>query len=545
MATIQISLSDLHADQRRAVDSGDHDLMQEVSEKLLLVLENNPDTWQAIFMLANCYQYLGKYVLSVLLLHGARWGAPDSPEIQNNLGTAYRHLGQREKARTCYEKSLEIRPDQGDVIQNIGTLYINEGCPEQAEQWFRRAMPLNPAQSHTHWNLGLSLLEQEQWDEGFKEYAWGIATGDRMGKSYGNTPWWNGEPVDTLVVYGEQGIGDEMMYATLLPKLIQDGHCQRLILDCHPRLESVFRRSFQSAGKLTFGNYCVGEIHPTRKELDESKMEWIEDRTFDAKCAMGNLPKYLVHKESDFRRVPYIVPDDEKTEWMMQEIGRAVSTSQGGWPLDGPPIALSWVGGTKKTNKTYRSINLDVLCEAILKRVPNAQFISIQYTGHEDDLEQCHHEITAFPHIFESAKWEKYYPMVRGGFLSADDGQRLWVQDKYEAKRISKQHGGDEEYYFEQPETGWDYSDFVAGLQAIHDLGGAIVTINNSTVHTCGAMGLPCFTLTPSKPAWRYGLKRNDMVWYPHDSVRQFRQKGDDWRPALKLMAKKLAEYLK
>jgi len=512
--------------------------MRDIANKLKLVLEHDPDQWPAIFMLANCEQYLGDYVLAILLLHAARWGANDSPEIHNNLGTAYRHLSCREQARACYEESLKIRPDQGDVLQNIGTLYINEGMPEEAEPWFRKAMPLDPSQPHTHWNLGLTLLEKEEWDEGFREYAWGIATGDRMCKSYNKTPWWNGDPVKTLIVHGEQGIGDECMYATLIPEIKRLGLAEYIIFDCHPRLEAIFERSLKSAGALSFGNYCVDEIHPTRKELREEKIEWIKGRTFDAKCALGNVPKFLIHKEADFPRKAYIVPDPDKVAVYCEQIAEQLEKGK-------RPIAISWVGGTKKTNKTYRSVGLDALCAAILKRVPTAQFVSIQYTGHEEDIEQSNHEITAFPHIFESAKWEKYYPMVRGSYLQTDDGERLWVKDKYDAKEMSRKHGGDSEYYFEQPETGWDYSDFVAGLQAIHELGGAVVTINNSTVHTCGAMGLPCFTLTPSKPAWRYGLKRNDMVWYPPDSVRQFRQKEDDWAPALKQMAKKLAEYLR
>jgi tetratricopeptide (TPR) repeat protein len=540
MATIEISIKDLHNQQHRALANNDAHAMRDIANKLKLVLEHDPDQWQAVFMLANCYQYLSEYVLAILLLHAARHQAPDASEIYNNLGTAYRYLGLQDRARQCYEHSLKLRPEQADVFQNIGTLYINEGCPEEAEQWLRRAMPMDPSQPHTHWNLGLALLEQEQWAEGFREYAWGIATGDRMGKKYNGTPWWTGDSVDTLVVYGEQGIGDELMYASLIPTIARRGLAKRIILDCHPRLEIIFTDAFLATG-------IASEIHPTRKELDESRTEWLQNgRRFDAKCSLGNLPKHLIKTEKDFPRQPYI--DTRCSRYIMEGGKLDVIHDQIkalGYDPAAPLVAISWVGGSKKTNKLYRSIPLDALCDAILHRIPNAQFLSIQYTGHEEDIKKSKHQVFTLPHIFESRRWEKYYPMVNGRFLMQDDGQtKLWVGDKYEAKAISKQHGGSEEYYFEKPDSGWDYSDFVAGLAAIHELGGAIVTINNSTVHTCGAMGLPCFTLTPSKPAWRYGLKRNDMVWYPKDSVRQFRQKGTDWGPALRRMAKKVEVYL-
>ncbi len=41
-------------------------------------------------------------------------------------------------------------------------------------------------------------------------------------------------------------------------------------------------------------------------------------------------------------------------------------------------------------------------------------------------------------------------------------------------------------------------------------------------------MGKRVFCLTPSKPAWRYGVKGKDMIWYP--DVHQYRQNKDDWK---------------
>lgn len=59
-----------------------------------------------------------------------------------------------------------------------------------------------------------------------------------------------------------------------------------------------------------------------------------------------------------------------------------------------------------------------------------------------------------------------------------------------------------------------------------------VVSITNTTVHMAGALGVPCIALVPSKPAWRYGVSGDRMVWY--DSVRLLRQQKDEnWRSVI------------
>ena len=70
-----------------------------------------------------------------------------------------------------------------------------------------------------------------------------------------------------------------------------------------------------------------------------------------------------------------------------------------------------------------------------------------------------------------------------------------------------------------------------------------IISVNTSLVHACGAYGVTCWTLTPSKPAWRYGLTGREMPWYG-PWVQQMRQTGDDWGPVLKYLETAIPDYL-
>lgn len=69
-----------------------------------------------------------------------------------------------------------------------------------------------------------------------------------------------------------------------------------------------------------------------------------------------------------------------------------------------------------------------------------------------------------------------------------------------------------------------------------------VVTVCNTTVHLAGALGVPCVVLVPSKPAWRYGLTGEKMVWY--DSPVMVRQQaGESWASVIQRAKAKCADY--
>jgi ADP-heptose:LPS heptosyltransferase len=59
-----------------------------------------------------------------------------------------------------------------------------------------------------------------------------------------------------------------------------------------------------------------------------------------------------------------------------------------------------------------------------------------------------------------------------------------------------------------------------------------VITIDNSTAHLAGALGVPVWVLLPFAPDWRWLLEREDSPWYP--SMRLFRQpKPGDWQSVM------------
>jgi hypothetical protein len=63
-------------------------------------------------------------------------------------------------------------------------------------------------------------------------------------------PRWNGESIEgmKLLLVGEQGLGDEFMFANILPDVIRDlGPDGKLQIAVDPRLVALFQRSFPDA----------------------------------------------------------------------------------------------------------------------------------------------------------------------------------------------------------------------------------------------------------------------------------------------------------
>ena len=84
-----------------------------------------------------------------------------------------------------------------------------------------------------------------------------------------------------------------------------------------------------------------------------------------------------------------------------------------------------------------------------------------------------------------------------------------------------------------------DFEDF-AGLIGALD---CVVSVQNTTVHTCGALGKPCFTLLPTRAQWRYGASGNSMPWYR--SVKLFRQREPrKWDGVLQDVNSDISEFL-
>lgn len=386
-----INLKELASEAHKEIVDGH---LEPALTKTLYLLDQDPDNFFYIYLLASYYskkEHLGAAIMAfekAILLY------PDFSECLNNVGGCYRKMGHFEKAVTSFEKAIAVgrtekfKKDTGekansllaDYISNLGSAHVAMHMPNVALKHFDEALALNPECDNAKWNKSLVLLEIGDYENGFINYDFGDRKNAKKDRNYrpkeGITPEWNGEKDKTVVVFGEQGIGDELMFATILPDFAKD--CKKVIYDAHPRLYRMFRHAFKDIGIDCYGTRKAHEV------------AWSGHYDIDYKVPIGSLAKYYRKKIEDFPRKSYLIPESKNIEIVNRELSRL--------PKKKINIGLSWKGGTNKSSKDVRCMPMGEMLP--LFKELDANFISLQY--HDNAL----HEIDRFT---ESTGYEIYH----------------------------------------------------------------------------------------------------------------------------------------
>jgi hypothetical protein len=333
---------------------------------VLLNNDNNSDT--LLFYLGTCYMGMKKTGLAINLFKKALEINPNADAAWCNLGYVYRDEQLLDKARECFLKGIELKPDEPINYANLGATYVANGTPDKMLEYSAKALELDDNIMVARWNQSLAYLELGDYEKGWLNYEFGERVENRAERTYKpqNPPVWDGSKGKTVVVYGEQGIGDEIMFASILPDIMKD--C-KVILDAHPRLADLFRRSFPNM-----------PVYGTRKD---GELFWPGLHQIDAKVAIGTLGKYYRNKAEDFPGLPYLKADPKLYGFYKEKL-EALG--------DKPKIGISWKGGIKNTNVSQRYIKAEQWLP--LFKAVDADYISLQYTDdapeYVQQLEQEH-----------------------------------------------------------------------------------------------------------------------------------------------------------
>lgn len=324
-------------------------------------------------------------------------------EIMNAIGTTWKHENNVKQARYWFERAQnELSLPNADIQNNLATLFINEGHPERSFPHLNKALEVDPEHSQAHWNLSLVHLELGDYAKGFDEYKWGKRAAVRMNRNYTKqpTPEWDGSKGKTVVVYGEQGIGDEIMFASLIPDLMRD--CKTVIFDCHKKLHRLFANSFPQL-----------DIYPTR---EDENITWAikQDGTYrypiDAQVAIGDLPRFYRRDIKDFPGTPYIKPTGEANLKWAEKLNALFSDGK-------PVIGINWIGGHKKTRVEVRSLTLEQMLPVLSQ---DAHFVSLQYTPCEDEIAAFEQAHGIKIHHWPEAAYNEHYDETAGLVANLD-----------------------------------------------------------------------------------------------------------------------------
>ncbi len=172
---------------------------------------------------------------------------PDSLEAVFNYALCLQALGRTDDAIRDFRNILAKWPDEVRALHSLAVTLKDRGEPEQAVILYRQALALKPDDAELRWNLCMALLQSGRLEEGWALFSCRWQTRHFAGTArYESLLGWDGDPRSLagkrVLVWGEQGIGDELCFASAFGEILP--FTSNVVLECAPKLLALFQRSF-------------------------------------------------------------------------------------------------------------------------------------------------------------------------------------------------------------------------------------------------------------------------------------------------------------
>lgn len=284
--------------------------------------------------------------------------APERWSSHVGLGNSLAILGALGEAHAHHQRAVEIAPDQAAGHSDLGQALFRTGAYPEAVKAYDRAQALIASPSPLiDWNQSLALLGAGELNEGWRIYEAGFACGARQPNRPLDLPRWEGDdPIDrTILVWGEQGLGDEVRFASCFNDLIKRaGH---VIIEASARLVPLFSRAFPDAT-------VRAETYDRANQRETVSFEGV-----DLHCPAGSLPRFLRPTLSSFPRVNgYLEASPHQRERFRERLATLPP---------GPRVGVCWRSMNLATNRLSHYTTL-AEWEPVFA-VPGITFVNLQY----------------------------------------------------------------------------------------------------------------------------------------------------------------------
>lgn len=340
----------------KRADAGDIERVFDETTALLNTEQDNP--WVK-FLYAKMSFKAQHYGVAKVMMESALATMPNNGMFHMNYALILDNLDELDAAIAAYRKAeADSSLDKSELYANYASTFLKMGALEKGADYVDRALKLNPGNktargTRAFVNFQLNTDLRLAWDD----YTNLIGGQFRKLNDYG-VPMWNGEPNARLIVQGEQGIGDEMMYASCLPDLIERGQCADIALDVDSRTVRLLRGSFP-------GIACYGS-----RAIPMDRKPWVHEFAPTHATLIGELPRLYRPDPEAFTGKSYLSPPDELVA-MYRQLTRHATPAH-------TIYGIAWSGGSRNTHEKEREIPLAAF-KSLIEAKPHAKFFSLQY----------------------------------------------------------------------------------------------------------------------------------------------------------------------
>ncbi len=323
-----------------AIKSNDH---QGAYRDLVSCTETEGDNPVVWYHLGVALQGMKKWRAAAVAFARCNHLAPNDPQTLTNYAWNVHLSGRTEEALPLLERAIELAPDLALGHTDLAQVALMLGDRDRAIMEARKAVDLDQQNSIHKMSLAFALMMDGQYLEGFKYYT---ARFEFNMQEFLNYPYmrWNGDPVDTLFIVCEQGLGDSIQMMRYLPEVSK--RCKKVVLYCQKELLTLFEAHVPD-------NF---ELHPMPKPLPNA----------DVWCGMMSLPVALGNGNPEPPNYPYILPWKERKS------------------RKGLHVGICWFGDPKHDLNHARSIPLSEFLT--LAELPDVKIYSLQFGKASEDI---------------------------------------------------------------------------------------------------------------------------------------------------------------
>ena len=272
-----------------------------------------------------------------------------------------------------YETAILIDPNYFDPKINLAGLLCKLGETHEAIAIYENLLQRKDLNQESSIKIKQALaaeyLTTGNLDLGWKYYELGMHPVidfemSRSPKRVFDVPRWNGEDLadKTILVWGEQGIGDELAFLTCLVDLCK--LTKNIIIECQSRIVSEIKRSFPNI-----------KVRPSAYNLDVGYTQVYND--FEVQIPMGSLPMLFRKKIEDFNSSgPYLIVNKIKADEFESKLSSIDNSKL--------RVGICWRSGFQNAE---RNVSYTQITDwGPIFNLKNLEFINLQYGECEEEL---------------------------------------------------------------------------------------------------------------------------------------------------------------
>ena len=352
--------------------------MHQQAEKLFLhFLVRHPDHVEATNNLACAIRVQQRYDEAIAILKPVLLGNPESAMLWNTMASVLAEQGDYATALVFFQEAVQLDPDFFKARYNLSNCLLMLGETQEALDACDLALAGVRAEDERqmmHMARSTMLAGLGRLGEAWDEYEC------RLHPRFAETThfilprprWLPGTDLrgKTLLVIGEQGLGDELLFANPFGELLEDlGPDGRLMIAVERRLVGLFQRGFPQATVCAHITGAIG-LRPAR-----TLPEGVDISGVDIWTPMASLLRAYRRTVETFPANPRgVAADPARVEAWRQRLAE----------LPGRKVGLLWKSNITKDARHRYFAGFDAFAPILTQ--PGVTFVNLQYGDCTEEL---------------------------------------------------------------------------------------------------------------------------------------------------------------